>query len=185
MAADQPPAGWYPNPKGPADERYWDGTKWSEQFRSLGSGGQSGGSPPEWRKWVDWLRRHWIPVAAGVGGFVLGAVAGAGGSDQTKTTTSTSTTTVVSNRTETATRTVTKRSKPRRVTVTQTETTEAASAASGGGGGGGSGCDPNYQGACVPTDQGDVDCADISGPVQVVGSDPNDLDRDGDGVACE
>ncbi|WP_223357625.1 G5 domain-containing protein [Leifsonia sp. ZF2019] len=53
-------------------------------------------------------------------------------------------------------------------------------------------CDPNYSGACVPIDS-DVDCAGgsgngpsyVSGPVQVVGTDIYDLDRDGDGVGCE
>jgi hypothetical protein len=40
---------------------------------------------------------------------------------------------------------------------------------------------------------GDVDCAGgggngpayVDGPVRVVGDDPYDLDRDGDGVACD
>jgi hypothetical protein len=56
----------------------------------------------------------------------------------------------------------------------------------------GGGCDPNYRGACVPI-ASDVDCAGgsgngpayVQGPVTVVGSDIYDLDRDGDGVACE
>lgn len=55
----------------------------------------------------------------------------------------------------------------------------------------GSGCDPNYSG-CVPI-ASDVDCAGgsgngpayVQGPVQVIGSDVYDLDRDGDGTACE
>jgi len=55
-----------------------------------------------------------------------------------------------------------------------------------------SGCDPNYAGACVPI-ASDVDCAGgsgngpayVRGPVQVVGTDIYDLDRDGDGVGCE
>lgn len=59
-------------------------------------------------------------------------------------------------------------------------------------GGGGGGCDPNYTGACVPIAR-DVDCAGgsgdgpeyVSGPVRVVGSDIYDLDRDGDGIACD
>lgn len=54
------------------------------------------------------------------------------------------------------------------------------------------GCDPNYSGACVPI-ASDVDCAGgsgngpayVSGPVTVVGSDIYDLDRDGDGIACD
>lgn len=53
-------------------------------------------------------------------------------------------------------------------------------------------CDPNYSGACVPI-AGDVDCAGgsgngpayVRGPVRIVGSDIYDLDRDGDGTACE
>jgi hypothetical protein len=54
------------------------------------------------------------------------------------------------------------------------------------------GCDPNYEGACVPISS-DVDCAGgsgngpayVDGPVWVVGSDIYDLDRDGDGIACD
>ena len=54
------------------------------------------------------------------------------------------------------------------------------------------GCDPNYEGACVPI-ASDVDCAGgsgngpeyVQGPVTVVGNDIYDLDRDGDGIACE
>lgn len=57
---------------------------------------------------------------------------------------------------------------------------------------GGGGCDPNYTGACVPVAR-DVDCgggsgdgpAYVDGPVQVVGTDIYDLDRDGDGIACD
>lgn len=53
-------------------------------------------------------------------------------------------------------------------------------------------CDPNYSGACVPV-AGDVDCAGgsgngpeyVDGPVRVVGDDVYDLDRDGDGIACD
>nr|WP_314842141.1 G5 domain-containing protein [uncultured Microbacterium sp.] len=56
----------------------------------------------------------------------------------------------------------------------------------------GGGCDPNYTGACVPISS-DVDCAGgsgngpayVQGPVQIVGSDIYDLDRDGDGIACD
>jgi len=52
-------------------------------------------------------------------------------------------------------------------------------------------CDPNYSG-CVPI-ASDVDCAGgsgngpayVRGPIQVIGTDIYDLDRDGDGVACE
>lgn len=52
-------------------------------------------------------------------------------------------------------------------------------------------CDPNYSG-CVPIAE-DVDCAGgsgngpayVEGPVKVIGTDIYDLDRDGDGVACD
>lgn len=53
-------------------------------------------------------------------------------------------------------------------------------------------CDPNYSGACVPI-ASDVDCAGgsgngpayVDGPLRVVGRDIYDLDRDGDGIACD
>lgn len=56
---------------------------------------------------------------------------------------------------------------------------------------GGGSCDPNYTG-CVPI-ASDVDCAGGSGngpayadgPVTVIGRDIYDLDRNGDGIACE
>jgi hypothetical protein len=52
-------------------------------------------------------------------------------------------------------------------------------------------CDPNYSG-CVPIAE-DVDCAGgsgngpayVEGPVEIIGTDIYDLDRDGDGVACD
>ena len=52
-------------------------------------------------------------------------------------------------------------------------------------------CNPNYSG-CVPN-ASDVDCAGgsgngpayVRGPVQVLGRDVYDLDRDGDGIGCE
>lgn len=52
-------------------------------------------------------------------------------------------------------------------------------------------CDPNYSG-CVPI-ASDVDCAGgsgngpeyVEGPVRVIGDDIYDLDRDGNGTACE
>lgn len=46
------------------------------------------------------------------------------------------------------------------------------------GGGGGSSSGSGYGG-------GDLDCADIDGPVFVGGSDPNNFDADGDGIGCE
>lgn len=53
-------------------------------------------------------------------------------------------------------------------------------------------CHASYSGQCVPV-ASDVDCARgrgngpeyVGGPVFVVGYDEYDLDRDGDGIACE
>lgn len=52
-------------------------------------------------------------------------------------------------------------------------------------------CDPNYT-SCVPIDPDDVDCAGgsgngpsyFNGTATVIGIDIYDLDRDGDGIAC-
>lgn len=59
------------------------------------------------------------------------------------------------------------------------------------GGGGGGNCTPGYS-PCLPP-KPDYDCAGgggngpgyANGPIQVTGSDPYDLDSDGDGIACE
>jgi hypothetical protein len=57
---------------------------------------------------------------------------------------------------------------------------------------GSEGCDPNYAGACLDVNSYDYDCEGGSGDgpdytarVEVVGDDPYDLDRDGDGIACD
>lgn len=54
-----------------------------------------------------------------------------------------------------------------------------------------SSCHPNYSG-CLKMNAGDYDCAsgsgngpNYTGPVEVYGSDPFDLDRDNDGLGCE
>ena len=54
-------------------------------------------------------------------------------------------------------------------------------------------CDASYKGACLKQNVSDYDCAGgsgdgpyyVQGPITVVGDDHYDLDRDGDGVACE
>ena len=46
-------------------------------------------------------------------------------------------------------------------------------------------CLPDYVGACVPPPPPDLDCADIGHPIRIVGDDPQRLDGDGDGKACE
>jgi hypothetical protein len=55
-----------------------------------------------------------------------------------------------------------------------------------GGGGGGSGCEPGYS-PCLPI-VSDLNCSDIPDskkPIHVTGSDPYNLDADGDGLGCE
>jgi micrococcal nuclease len=65
------------------------------------------------------------------------------------------------------------------------ETSRAQTAPAYAVGSGGGGCDPSYRGRCVPSPPPDLDCAQVGGPVAVVGSDPHRLDGDGDGVGCE
>jgi len=56
-----------------------------------------------------------------------------------------------------------------------------------------SNCHPSYDGGCLAIGKGDYDCAGgsgngpnyIAGPIYIVGHDEFELDRDGDGVACE
>jgi endonuclease YncB( thermonuclease family) len=51
-------------------------------------------------------------------------------------------------------------------------------------GGASSNCNPNYT-PCVPNSAADLNCPDVGHPVKVVGSDPYNLDSDGDGYGCE
>lgn len=48
-----------------------------------------------------------------------------------------------------------------------------------------SSCDSSYPDFCIPPPPPDLDCADVSGPFTVVGSDPHRFDGDDDGVGCE
>lgn len=54
-----------------------------------------------------------------------------------------------------------------------------------GSGASGQGCDPNYVGACVPANAGDVNCGSLPKSFLSVGDDPYGLDGDKDGIACE
>lgn len=42
MANNPPPAGWHADPSVPGQQRYWDGTRWTEQIR--------GAPPPQPQK---------------------------------------------------------------------------------------------------------------------------------------
>jgi hypothetical protein len=56
-----------------------------------------------------------------------------------------------------------------------------------------SNCDPNYKGACLDPTASDYDCEGgsgdgpeyVAGPIQVVGEDHFDLNRDSDTIACD
>ena len=75
--------------------------------------------------------------------------------------------------------------------VTKQPVTKVVAVGTKSASGGGGNCDPNYK-PCVPI-ASDVDCAGgsgngpayVQGPVYVIGNDIYDLDRDGDGVACD
>jgi hypothetical protein len=47
------------------------------------------------------------------------------------------------------------------------------------------GCNPHYRLACVPNSRADLDCSQIRHKVRIVGSDPYNLDSNGDGYGCE
>jgi endonuclease YncB( thermonuclease family) len=49
--------------------------------------------------------------------------------------------------------------------------------------GGGGGCHPGYT-PCLPI-TADLDCADVDGPITVLGDDPYGFDADGDGTGCD
>jgi uncharacterized RDD family membrane protein YckC len=38
MSGQSTPAGWYPDPQNPGQQRYWDGTTWSESTQPSGAG---------------------------------------------------------------------------------------------------------------------------------------------------
>jgi hypothetical protein len=122
-------------------------------------------------------------------GFVLGAAAGSGDDSDAKTVTvasgTTSTETVTHTQTVTRTHVRTKYKTRVKVKVKYRTITEQAPAPDAGGAGD-EGCSPEYSGACVPDDAGDVDCTELAdSDFDSVGSDPYGLDADGDGVACE
>ena len=45
MAEKNVPAGWYPDPLGKADERYWDGTSWTQQIQDASGSPTTAGGP--------------------------------------------------------------------------------------------------------------------------------------------
>ena len=79
-----PPPGWYPDPAGTPQSRWWDGHQWSDHLQSIGLPQQSEGEAQEpiasashRRKWrPSWLKWAVVVVAAllvAAGGIYLGA----------------------------------------------------------------------------------------------------------------
>jgi hypothetical protein len=44
--SDTPAAGWYPDPEDATQQRYWDGTQWTEHRAPLSGGPAAGAQPP-------------------------------------------------------------------------------------------------------------------------------------------
>jgi hypothetical protein len=179
-----------------------------------GNGGppRAPGMIDTFRGWPLWARVG-VPVLAGL--FVLGGIGAAVGepeeSDGTEiaasepTTTAEPSTTTTSRPTTTTTEPTTTTTAPPTTTTTARPTTTAppttaapppppttaAPPATMAPAPPQPACHPSYSG-CVPT-ASDVDCSGgsgdgpeyVSGPVQVLGSDPYGLDNDNDGVGCE
>jgi hypothetical protein len=61
--------GWYPDPRKPTQDRYWDGAQWTNQTRK----GKSGGVVGAYRKLPKWAQIS-IPIIAVL--VVIGAAAG-------------------------------------------------------------------------------------------------------------
>jgi hypothetical protein len=121
--------------------------------------------------------------------FVIGVILGAGSSSGAPV--AESTVTVMATATKTVKVKVTKKPKPApTTTVTVTARPKSRSAGSKDTQSRPRNCTPGYSPCLAPAS--DYDCRDgegngpkYTGPVRVTGSDPYDLDRDGDGKACE
>lgn len=74
MNSSPPGPGWYPDPRKPTRDRYWDGSQWTDQTRKGKSGGfrAAFGRLPRWAQFA-------IPIFALL--VVVGAAAGGGESD--------------------------------------------------------------------------------------------------------
>jgi uncharacterized protein DUF2510 len=77
------PAGWYPNPENPAQQRYWDGQQWSAHLAEATAGSPTtaqplaAGTAPA--KKAIWTRWWFITAAAVVVILVIARIAGGGG----------------------------------------------------------------------------------------------------------
>lgn len=196
------PAGWYPDPRDPSRDRYWDGEQWTPQTRKR----QSEGFVKAYRRLPPWAQ--WgIPIVAVL--LVIGAIAGDEDSDQEasnpqqaeqvdrlreKLEQQRATVRAERQRARQAIRARrAARARARRVARARARHTREAAAAKTAAEAraveesaqeSSSECDPNYSG-CVPAYPPDVDCAELGESVAVYGSDPHGLDADADGTGCE
>jgi hypothetical protein len=71
--------------------------------------------------------------------------------------------------------------------------TDTSGASASSAGGSSERCEPSYPDDCLDVNAADYDCEGgegdgpkyVAGPITVRGSDPFDLDRDGDGTGCD
>ena len=97
--SNTPAAGWYPDPKDPSNQRYWDGSKW---------GASPTGTPtPSSRPKRSWWKSNWRYLAVTIAGLIVGIAIGATGNDE-ETTTVTNTDRIVRTKIVPKIRTVTK-----------------------------------------------------------------------------
>ena len=68
------PAGWYPDPRKPTQDRYWDGSQWTNQTRKAKGGGLVGA----YRRFPTWVQIG-LPIIVVL--ILIGAVAGGEESD--------------------------------------------------------------------------------------------------------
>ena len=81
--ADLPPPGWYDDPTAPAQERWWDGTQWSEQTRrkAMDTSDRLPGDMSTVGDFVSHamslIRAHWdaFLIVAVIGGVLIGLLA--------------------------------------------------------------------------------------------------------------
>lgn len=71
------PAGWYPDSENPGQQRYWDGSAWTEHRHSASGPAPEGGGPgtPDNRPWFK-KKRFAIPLGVVVVLFLIGIAGG-------------------------------------------------------------------------------------------------------------
>jgi hypothetical protein len=209
--------GWYPDPRAPHRQRYWDGTRWSEQTRARKGGGFVAG----YRRLPMWAQVG-IPILIAL--FIIGAATGnddsggSGPSDQQSQQVAHLKAQLERERAKASAErrlarkaaeakkraqakarharvvAAAKAKAAREVAAEEAATSRAVEAEEEAAASQAveeesseatnSECDPNYTG-CVPDTGSDVDCAEVPETVEVIGSDVDGLDADGDGVGCE